>query len=60
VEELAARRRIRAGVDQDGDPGQADERGAGADADDPAKARYLDPSALDTPALAIGNAPATV
>jgi phosphate:Na+ symporter len=24
--------------------------------DDPAKARYLDPSALDTPALAIGNA----
>src|SRR6266567_6079205 len=27
-----------------------------ADADDPAKARYLDASALDTPALAIGNA----
>ncbi len=26
------------------------------DADDPAKARYLDPSALDTPKLAIGNA----
>ena len=26
------------------------------DADDPAKARYLDPSALDTPILAIGNA----
>jgi phosphate:Na+ symporter len=26
------------------------------DTDDPAKARYLDPSALDTPALAIGNA----
>jgi len=26
------------------------------DADDPAKARYLDASALDTPALAIGNA----
>jgi phosphate:Na+ symporter len=26
------------------------------DADDPAKARYLDPSALDTPNLAIGNA----
>jgi phosphate:Na+ symporter len=25
-------------------------------ADDPAKARYLDPSALETPALAIGNA----
>ncbi len=26
------------------------------DVDDPAKARYLDPSALDTPKLAIGNA----
>ena len=26
------------------------------DTDDPARARYLDPSALDTPALAIGNA----
>jgi phosphate:Na+ symporter len=26
------------------------------DTDDPTKARYLDPSALDTPALAIGNA----